>query len=137
MSKDVAQGIRPILDWCVVEPRDAFRGEGVIALPDAYSDDTHRSDGDMIREGNKLCFGVVRAVGPGWKLNPSEDDDGTEPHRIEVDLAAGMQVLYDRGSAVAIAGTKPQLVSVPALGILIVVEGDAEPVFGGLVSASG
>lgn len=137
MHPDPAQGIRPILDWCVVEPRDGFRGEGVIALPEAYEDDAHRSGGDMIRESNKLCFGVVRAVGPGWKLQPGDDDDGTEPHRVELDLAAEMQVMYDRSSATALEGTKPALVSVPALGILLVIEGDAEPVFGGLVSASG
>jgi hypothetical protein len=132
-----AQGIAPILDLCTVEPIDAFRGEESIVLPEAYADDAHRTGGDMIRESNKLCFGIVRAVGPGWKLNPGEDDDGTEPHRVPVDLAVGMQVMYDRASASELPGTDPMLVSVPALGILLVVEGDAEPVFGGLVSARG
>lgn len=139
-----AQGYQPIKEWIVIEPRDAFASEGELVLPQAYDDEAHGSNRDMIRERNRNCFGIVRAVGPGYrpdspKLHKWADDedyeqDDDEQHAIDHDVRVGMQVMYDRASATKIEGTDPMLVIVRAHGILCVVEGHARPVVGGLVS---
>lgn len=131
MREDLAQGIRPLHDWVVIEPRDAFRSQSdLLALPQAYDDDAHTSDGDLIREGNKLCCGIVRAVGPGWV--------NEECVRLEHDVEVGQRVMYDRASAERIDGTKPTLVRLRAYGVYLVLEDDnIEPVVGGLVTKKG
>lgn len=140
-TPDPAQGHRPVKEWVVIEPRDSFRSDGTIVLPDAYDDDAHGSDRDMIRERNTLCLGIVRAVGPGYrtdspKLHPAYND-GERPPYVDHDIRVDMVVMYDRASAIKLDGTTPMLVTVRAHGVLLEVEGDVEPVLGGLVSKRG
>lgn len=124
---DAAQGHKPIKEWVVIEPTDAFRSDGVIELPEAYDDDAHGSNQDMIRQKNTLCLGIVRAVGPGKKLK-----NGTRrPPEVEV----GERVMYCRASATLLDGTDPVLVTVREDGVFFAVAGDVRPVFGGIVSA--
>jgi co-chaperonin GroES (HSP10) len=122
---DPAQGFKPIAQWILIEPRDAFESGGTIALPQSYDDDAHGSDGDFIRERNKLCLGIVRGVGCGR----TEEGDRRIP-----DVEVGELVMYDRASAKKIEGTSPLLVMCWEDGVFFAVEG-AKAVFGGLVTA--
>lgn len=135
---DKVQGWTALHDMVVIEPRDAFATAGEIVLPEAYDDDAHGSDRDMIREYNKACLGIVRAVGPGMKnVRTEEDADDDEiTERRKPDIEVGAQVLYDRASATRLDGTDPMLVIVPEGGIFMEVVGDVAPVVGGLVTRS-
>jgi co-chaperonin GroES (HSP10) len=124
-----AQGFVPLHDRIVIEPTDAFRSGGVLELPQAYDDDVSGSNGDLIRERNKLCLGIVRAIGSGER-----DEDG---EIVRPDVEVGERVMYDRASAVEIVGTDPKLVVVREAGIAFAVGDDVEPVLGGLVTARG
>jgi co-chaperonin GroES (HSP10) len=131
--KDPAQGHRPIKEWVVIEPTDAFASDGLIDLPEAYDDDAHGSGGDMIREKNRLCLGIVRAVGPGAKI---EDEDGNRWRR-QPDVEVGERVMYCRASATLLEGTDPMLVTVREEGIFLSIAGDVRAVYGGIVSVEG
>lgn len=126
---------KPINEWVVIEPRDAFEhgdpsGEGGIILPQAYDDDAHGSHGDFIRERNSLCYGVVRAVGPGRQRWRGADFIGREIPDVEV----GDRVMYCRASATLVEGSSPMLVIVREKGVMLKVESPAKAVLGGLIS---
>jgi len=145
--------ISPILDYVVIEPRDAFADASGIVLPEAYDDDAHGSDGDMIRKHNQLCLGIVRAVGPGSKTEAAKPGirrmgpDGPTEHwerepeppepkvsRELPDVEVGEQVVYHRASAIRIDGTDPLLVIVHEEAVFLAIEGDVHQVVGGVVA---
>ncbi len=147
---DGAQGLHPVRDYVLIEPKDAFEDASGLILPEAYSDDAHSSDGDYVRERNRLCLGVVQAVGPGRK--DTDEIAGVREEKGQgwvrkpipsracqaslLDVSVDDQVLYDRASAARIDGTDPMLVMVRERAILVAVEGDARQVVGGIVTAS-
>ena len=129
-------GIVPRNNMVIVEPRDSFEHASGLVLPQAYDDDAHGGDGDMIRQRNQLCLAVVRGVGPGeWRQG--DNDDGT-PGPLWQDtppVEVGEQVMYLRANAVPIKDSDPLLVMVPDAAIFMRVEGEARQVADGIVSA--
>ena len=124
--------LSPLHDMVVIEPRDAWLDAGAVHLPPNYQDDAHSSDGDYIRERNKLCLGVVRAVGPGrWRY--SKD---VPPWRKPPPVEPGEQVMYDRASALRVDNREhmPTLIMVHEEAVLLSVAGDVRQVIGGLIS---
>lgn len=118
--------LRPIHDFHLLRPMDAFEDASGLVLPQGYNDDVHGSDGDHIRTRNQLCLGVVVAVGPGlWK-------DG---RRVQTDLEVGEKVMYNRADAKLVKGSDPMLVLVREPAIFLAVVGDVRQVVGGLVTA--
>ena len=119
-------------DMVIIEPRDEWGDAGAVHLPPNYHDDSHGSDGDYIRARNKLCLGIVRAVGPGcWR----QTKDGA-PWRMPPPVEPGEQVLYDRASAMRVDDREhmPTLILLPQDAVLLSVVGNVRQVLGGLVS---
>lgn len=145
--------LSPILDYVIIEPRDAFEHESGLVLPEAYDDDAYSNDGDLIRARNQLCLGIVRAVGPGpkhrepkpgirrrdatgeptkqWEREPEPERPS---QRRPMDVSPGDQVLYHRASALKLDDSDPVLVVVHEPAIYLAVEGSVRQVVGGIVS---
>lgn len=119
--------INPILDQVLIRPMDSFRSDGGLHLPEAYDDDSHGSNRDMIRDRNQLCLGVVIRAGPGWKYNGK---------RVPLDVEEGDQVMYNRADAklTDASGSDEGLVMIRHHAIFMKVEGKVNQVVGGLVS---
>ncbi len=124
-TTDGALTIRPLLDQVVIRPLDSFEDASGLVLPQAYADDDHGDNNDMIRDRNQLCLGVVIAVGPGWKYPGG---------RVPLDVQVGERVMYNRADAKRVTGSDPPLVWVRHHAIFLRVDGSVRQVVGGLVS---
>ncbi len=130
-DRSLEERLIPVLDQVLIRSLDVFKSE-TLHLPEAYEDDCHGSNKDMIRDRNQLCLGIVIRAGPGWKY----DGKGHTP----LDVKTGDHVMYNRADAKIVEGTDAAtegctpLVMTRNHAIFAVVKGPARQIVGGLVT---
>ena len=124
--------LSPLQDYVIIKPEDSWTDDTGVVLPPNYNDDTHGNEGDQIRERNKLCLGIVQAVGPGeWRW-----DDGISPWRKPPPVEPGELVMYERAAAVRVDDREHEasLVLLKEESVFLSVPPDVRQVLGGLVT---